>query len=66
MRFLGPCYFCILTAHFSIPKDIALVGEFTVKGAVYYFGKILNMKEEVIEERFQKLSKLLELPPDDR
>ncbi|KAL1498317.1 hypothetical protein ABEB36_009133 [Hypothenemus hampei] len=49
-----------------MPQDIALVGEFTVKDAVFYFGRILNMEDKLIQERFTKLSKLLELPPDDR
>ncbi|XP_066145077.1 ABC transporter G family member 23-like [Euwallacea fornicatus] len=49
-----------------MPQDIALVGEFTVKDAVYYFGRVLNMDNKLISERFNKLSKLLELPPADR
>ncbi|KAI7815043.1 ABC subfamily G member 21 [Rhyzopertha dominica] len=49
-----------------MPQDIALVGEFTVRDAVYYFGRILEMKEEDVESRFRSLSKLLNLPPDDR
>lgn len=43
-----------------------MVAEFTVKGAVYYFGRIYNMDDELIDERYQELRKLLELPPDDR
>ncbi|XP_076266304.1 ABC transporter G family member 23-like isoform X2 [Rhynchophorus ferrugineus] len=49
-----------------MPQDIALVGEFTVKDAVFYFGRLLKMDDKVIKERFRHLSKLLELPPDDR
>ncbi|XP_050310195.1 ABC transporter G family member 23-like isoform X2 [Anthonomus grandis grandis] len=49
-----------------MPQDIALVGEFTVKDAVFYFGRILNMEDKLILERFKKLSVLLELPPEDR
>jgi ABC-type Na+ transport system ATPase subunit NatA len=45
---------------------VALIGEFTVKGAVKYFGWIFGMKNEEIEEQFQFLSNLLELPPKDR
>ncbi|KAK6632857.1 hypothetical protein RUM43_012596 [Polyplax serrata] len=46
-----------------MPQDIALVGEFTVKGALEHFGWIFGMTDEEIEERFQFLSKLLDLPP---
>ncbi|KAK9730736.1 ABC transporter [Popillia japonica] len=49
-----------------MPQDINLVGEFTVKGAISYFGRILDMTDELIEERFKSLKKLLDLPPDDR
>ncbi|CAH0554397.1 unnamed protein product [Brassicogethes aeneus] len=49
-----------------MPQDIALVGEFTVKDAIFYFGRILEMEDELIEQRFYHLSKLLELPPEDR
>ncbi|CAG9760962.1 unnamed protein product [Ceutorhynchus assimilis] len=49
-----------------MPQEIALVGEFTVRDAVFYFGRILNMPETLISERFEKLSMLLDLPPDDR
>lgn len=49
-----------------MPQEIALVAEFTVRDAVYYFGRILNMDDWLIEERFQKLKVLLDLPPDDR
>jgi ABC-type Na+ transport system ATPase subunit NatA len=45
---------------------VALVGEFTVQGALMYFGWIFGMKKEEIEERFEFLSNLLELPPKDR
>ncbi|XP_022905337.1 ABC transporter G family member 20-like [Onthophagus taurus] len=49
-----------------MPQDIALVGEFSVKGAVYYFGKIFNMPEKKINERYEFLKNILDLPPDDR
>lgn len=42
------------------------MGEFTVKDAIFYFGRVLNMNEKLINERFNKLTKLLELPPADR
>ncbi|KAJ8945137.1 hypothetical protein NQ318_001602 [Aromia moschata] len=49
-----------------MPQDIALVGEFTIKDAVYYFGRIFNMEDSLISQRYRKLHSLLELPPDDR
>jgi ABC-type Na+ transport system ATPase subunit NatA len=45
---------------------VALVGEFTVKGALKYFGLIVGMSNEETEERFEFLSSLLNLPPQDR
>jgi ABC-type Na+ transport system ATPase subunit NatA len=44
---------------------VALIGEFTVKEALMYFGWIFGMKAEEIEEQFEFLSNLLELPPKD-
>jgi ABC-type Na+ transport system ATPase subunit NatA len=44
---------------------LALVGEFTVKGALMYFGCIFGMKNEEIEEQLEFLSNLLDLPPKD-
>ncbi|XP_056637728.1 uncharacterized protein LOC130445863 [Diorhabda sublineata] len=49
-----------------MPQDVALVGEFTVKDAVYYFGRILLMEDNLIAKRYRELHSLLELPPDDR
>ncbi|XP_030754576.1 ABC transporter G family member 23-like [Sitophilus oryzae] len=49
-----------------MPQEIALVGEFTVRDAVFYFGRLLKMNDKIIKERFRHLSKLLELPPDGR
>ncbi|KAJ8957482.1 hypothetical protein NQ317_014263 [Molorchus minor] len=49
-----------------MPQDIALVGEFTIKDAIYYFGRIFNMEEDLISQRYCILHSLLELPPDDR
>jgi ABC-type Na+ transport system ATPase subunit NatA len=45
---------------------VALVGEFTVKGAFMYFGWLFGMSNKEIEEQFEFLSNLLELPPKDR
>ncbi|XP_049880601.1 ABC transporter G family member 20-like [Pectinophora gossypiella] len=49
-----------------MPQDIALVGEFTVRDAVYYFGRIYGMKMPKLAERFDFLSDLLELPSGGR
>ncbi|KAI2474061.1 ABC transporter G family member 23-like [Diabrotica virgifera virgifera] len=49
-----------------MPQDIALVGEFTVKDAIYYFGRIFSMEDSLIAKRYRNLHTLLELPPDDR
>lgn len=48
------------------PQDIALVGEFTVRDAIYYFGRIYGMKMEKMVERFEFLSNLLDLPSGNR
>lgn len=42
------------------------MAEFTVKDAVYYFGRITNLETHVIEKRFNDLSTLLDLPPENR
>ncbi|PZC80665.1 hypothetical protein B5X24_HaOG200341 [Helicoverpa armigera] len=49
-----------------MPQDIALVGEFTVRDAIYYFGRIYGMHMEKMVERFEFLSNLLDLPSGGR
>ncbi|XP_074031881.1 ABC transporter G family member 23 [Leptinotarsa decemlineata] len=49
-----------------MPQEMALVGEFTVKDSIYYFGRIFHMKDKVIAQRFREMQILLELPPEDR
>ncbi|KAK9873202.1 hypothetical protein WA026_021435 [Henosepilachna vigintioctopunctata] len=49
-----------------MPQEIALVGEFTVSDAMFYFGRLANMKDSRIRSHFQELKELLDLPPDDR
>ncbi|KAL0861050.1 hypothetical protein ABMA27_009566 [Loxostege sticticalis] len=49
-----------------MPQDIALVGEFTVRDAISYFGRIYGMKSAKLKERFDFLSSLLELSPEGR
>ncbi|XP_024879604.1 ABC transporter G family member 20-like isoform X2 [Temnothorax curvispinosus] len=49
-----------------MPQDISLVGEFTMSGALYYFGRINGLDDEEIETRQRFFSELLQLPPPDR
>ncbi|XP_015604185.1 ABC transporter G family member 23 [Cephus cinctus] len=49
-----------------MPQEISLVKEFTVLGALYYFGRINGLNDDVIEERYEFLSDLLQLPPKNR
>lgn len=48
-----------------MPQETALVGEFTVKETVYYFGSIFQMDVDALKQRYKMLRGLLELPPDD-
>lgn len=49
-----------------MPQDISLVDEFSVIGALYYFGRINGLDDYVIEERYMFLKDLLQLPPRNR
>ncbi|CAK1540981.1 unnamed protein product [Leptosia nina] len=49
-----------------MPQDIALVAEFSVRDALYYFGRIYGMSAQQLSQRFDFLSSLLELPPAER
>lgn len=49
-----------------MPQDIALVGEFSVRDAVYYFGRIYGMDNQNLSDRFDFLSNLLDLPGGGR
>ncbi|XP_018355832.1 PREDICTED: ABC transporter G family member 20-like [Trachymyrmex septentrionalis] len=49
-----------------MPQEISLVGEFSVNGALYYFGRINGLDDEEIEARQKFFSDLLQLPPADR
>ncbi|XP_018371318.1 PREDICTED: ABC transporter G family member 23-like [Trachymyrmex cornetzi] len=49
-----------------MPQEISLVGEFTMSGALYYFGRINGLDDEEIETRQRFLSELLQLPPANR
>lgn len=49
-----------------MPQEISLVQEFTVIGALYYFGRINGLNDDEIDERYVTLSNLFNLPPKDR
>ncbi|XP_039314463.1 ABC transporter G family member 20-like [Solenopsis invicta] len=46
-----------------MPQDIALVKEFSVSNAFYYFGRINGLDDKEIEAKLTFFSKLLQLPP---
>lgn len=45
-----------------MPQEIALVGEFSIKETIYYFGRIYGLSAERIHERYKLLRELLDLP----
>ncbi|CAH2059226.1 unnamed protein product, partial [Iphiclides podalirius] len=49
-----------------MPQDIALVAEFSVRDAVFYFGRIYGMPTQKLIERFEFLTSLLDLPSGGR
>ncbi|KAI9556290.1 ABC protein [Daphnia sinensis] len=49
-----------------MPQDLALHGYFTIKETLHYFGRIYNLKADIVNARLEFLSKLLDLPPGDR
>ncbi|XP_072759164.1 ABC transporter G family member 23 isoform X2 [Anoplolepis gracilipes] len=49
-----------------MPQEISLVGEFSMSGALYYFGRINGLEDEEIDARQKFLSELLQLPPTNR
>lgn len=49
-----------------MPQDVSLVQEFSVIGALYFFGRINGLDDYTIEERFVLLKDLLQLPPRNR
>lgn len=48
-----------------MPQETALVGEFTVKETVFYFGNIFQVDRQTLKDRYKMIKVLLELPPDD-
>ncbi|KAL3270272.1 hypothetical protein HHI36_009325 [Cryptolaemus montrouzieri] len=49
-----------------MPQEVALCDEFTVKDAVFFFGKVAGMSASTIQSRFEELKQLLDLPPENR
>lgn len=49
-----------------MPQEICLVDEFSVIGALNYFGRINGMKDDEIKKRYQDLQEILQLPPKNR
>lgn len=49
-----------------MPQDIALVGEFTIKGALQHFGWIFGMTDEQIDAKHRFLEELLDLPSAEK
>lgn len=49
-----------------LPQETALIRELTVRETLYFFGNIYQYERDKLDERYQMLHNLLELPPDDR
>ncbi|XP_072378312.1 ABC transporter G family member 23-like isoform X2 [Diabrotica undecimpunctata] len=49
-----------------MPQDISLVGELSARDSIYFFGRIYNLKDDIIKSRCDELVKLLDLPTDNR
>lgn len=45
-----------------MPQDVAIIEEFSFKELIFFFGAIYGMKKSQINERFDFLQNLLELP----
>lgn len=48
-----------------MPQETALIGELSIKETIYYFGKIFQINDDKLRERYQMLRNLLELPRDE-
>ncbi|XP_037048976.1 ABC transporter G family member 20-like [Bradysia coprophila] len=44
-----------------MPQEVALNGEFTIREVCHYFGRIYGMEKNFIDDRIEKLLKLLDL-----
>lgn len=49
-----------------LPQETSLIAELSVKETLYFFANIYQYDKDKIDERYQMLHNLLELPPDDR
>ncbi|CAG9856407.1 unnamed protein product [Phyllotreta striolata] len=49
-----------------MPQEISLVREFTVKDSIYFFGRLYNVDEDTLQQRYHELVELLELPKDNK
>ncbi|KAI2473924.1 ABC transporter G family member 20-like isoform X2 [Diabrotica virgifera virgifera] len=49
-----------------MPQDISLVGELSARDSIYFFGRIYNLKDDIIKSRCDELIELLDLPTDNR
>ncbi|XP_021960922.1 ABC transporter G family member 20 isoform X3 [Folsomia candida] len=49
-----------------MPQEIALYGEFTIREAMEYFGRIYGMSRDEVENKMSFLMKFLDLPPSHR
>ncbi|CAK9808490.1 ABC transporter G family member 20 [Anthophora quadrimaculata] len=49
-----------------MPQDVSLVAEFSTIGALYFFGRINGLDDQIIVERYAFLKDLLQLPPKSR
>lgn len=47
-----------------LPQETALINELTVKETIHYFGNIFQMDKELLDERYEMLKSLLDLPED--
>lgn len=49
-----------------MPQEVALLEDFTIAETLFYFGRIYGMPEKLIHERFNHITKLLDLPESTR
>lgn len=49
-----------------MPQDLCLIEEFTVKDALQHQGWLFGMSDRQIDDRFNFLKKLLDLPPGNK
>ncbi|KAF4531411.1 hypothetical protein B566_EDAN009653 [Ephemera danica] len=49
-----------------MPQDISLMVDFSISNTIYFFGRIMGMTSEEIRVRLDVLSKLLDLPANNK